>query len=139
MSWWTIFKDRKYNTSDWMNRTTLTASTRHKQHWFGDKIEKIRIPKESLTLQNWKCCRFGLIEPVHERYCQVQTTVHVPYHRLKQNSTFNTNWYNFEFWNIRWLHPHIDSSWIKPHVYVSILYYFVKIWLNVLLIQLRSI
>jgi hypothetical protein len=41
MSCWTIFKDL-------------------------EKIDKYRIPKESPTRQNWKCCRLGLIEPVHE-------------------------------------------------------------------------
>jgi hypothetical protein len=55
-----------------------------------NKIEKIRIPKESPTRQNWKCCRFGLIEPVHGRYWKVETTVNAPLHRLKQNSKFNT-------------------------------------------------
>jgi hypothetical protein len=39
------------------------------------KIDKYRIPKESPTRQNWKCCRLGLIEPVHGRYWKVQ----VPY------------------------------------------------------------
>jgi hypothetical protein len=29
-----------------------------------------------------------LIESFHGRYCQVQTTVHASWHRLKQNSTF---------------------------------------------------
>jgi hypothetical protein len=37
--------------------------------------EKNRISKESPIPQNWKCCRVGLIEPVHERYLKVQVTV----------------------------------------------------------------
>jgi hypothetical protein len=41
-----------------------------------EKIEKIRIPKESPTRQNLNCCRLGLIKPVHGQHCQVQTTVH---------------------------------------------------------------
>jgi hypothetical protein len=54
---------------------------------FKDEIEKTRIPKESQTRQIVKCCRLGLIEPVHGRYCNVQVNVHVPYHRRKHNST----------------------------------------------------
>jgi hypothetical protein len=42
------------------------------------KIDKYRIPKECPTRQNWKCCRLGLIKPVHERYWKVQTTVYAP-------------------------------------------------------------
>jgi hypothetical protein len=61
------------------------------------KIEKNRIPKESPTPQKWKCCRLSLIEPVRGRYWKVQVTVHVPYHRLKQNSTFKHE--NFEILN----------------------------------------
>jgi hypothetical protein len=40
------------------------------------KIKKNRIPKESPTQQNWKCCRLDLIELVHGRYWKVQVTVH---------------------------------------------------------------
>jgi hypothetical protein len=36
-----------------------------------NKIEKIRIPKESPKRQNRKCCRPRLIESVHRRNCQV--------------------------------------------------------------------
>jgi hypothetical protein len=36
------------------------------------KIDKYRIPKESPTRQNWKCCRLGLIEPVHGRHWKAQ-------------------------------------------------------------------
>jgi hypothetical protein len=37
-------------------------------------IEIKKIPKDSPTLQSSKCCRLGLIEPVHGRYWQVQVT-----------------------------------------------------------------
>jgi hypothetical protein len=51
-------------------------------------IDKYRIPEESPTQQNWKCCRLGLIEPVHGRHRKAQATAHAPQHRPKQNSTF---------------------------------------------------
>jgi hypothetical protein len=41
------------------------------------KIEKIRIPKESPTRQNRKCCMLGLIEPVHGRQCHVKLNANV--------------------------------------------------------------
>jgi hypothetical protein len=48
------------------------------ERWSRIKIDKYRIPKESPTRQNSKCCRLGLIEPVHGRYWKVQVTVHAP-------------------------------------------------------------
>jgi hypothetical protein len=39
-------------------------------------IERNRIPKEIPKQQNCKCCRLGLIEPVHGQYWKVQATVH---------------------------------------------------------------
>jgi hypothetical protein len=48
------------------------------------EIEKYRIPKESPTRQNFKCCRLGLIVPVHGQKWKVQVTVHAGLkHRLK--------------------------------------------------------
>jgi hypothetical protein len=49
---------------------------------------KNRLPKESPTRQNWKCCRHSLIGPVHGRYWKMQVTVHARYHRRQQNLTF---------------------------------------------------
>jgi hypothetical protein len=48
-----------------------------------------------------RSCLSYLIEPVHGRYWKVQVTVHAPYHRLKQNSTFKHEIVKFEFRNIR--------------------------------------
>ena len=38
-------------------------------------IQEKRTPKESPKQQNYKYCRLGLFEPVHERYCKVQAIV----------------------------------------------------------------
>jgi hypothetical protein len=56
----------------------FTASICHKQRRCDYKIEKIRIPTEIPTRQNWKCCRLGLIEPFYGRYYQKQTTIYAP-------------------------------------------------------------
>jgi hypothetical protein len=37
-------------------------------------------PLKNAKRQNWKCCRLGLIEPIHGRYWKVQVTVHASKH-----------------------------------------------------------
>jgi uncharacterized protein with PQ loop repeat len=54
-----------------------------------------------LSSRNWEYYRLGLIDPVHGRYCQVQTTVLAPYNRLKQNKHLNMEMVEFWIWNIR--------------------------------------
>jgi hypothetical protein len=79
-----------------------------------NKIEKNRIPKESPTRQIVKCCRLGLIEPIHGRYWKVQVTVHAPLHRLEQNSTFKHKMVNFEFRTAVIMEPSMWHSSVIP-------------------------
>jgi hypothetical protein len=75
--WMEKYYVRMYDISKHFSCTLNTKQIYQRVIVSVKKKKKLRIPKESPNRQNLKCCRLCLIEFVHERYCQAETTTFI--------------------------------------------------------------